>query len=394
MNFVAPLPNASRGGICIWDPDGRSLDPNTNDCLDWLAERGMSKSVDIDVTHSGPRKAMRFALMKEKFDQWTPDGDTLQTKSRLSLDEHDRHALQKEILVAMLASPVVFEFPSMLELESHINIRCNIVNAATKTFLSFAAYDAERPIDYWEYDRDRGFVVRPGKCMIDALRKATQPADRETAYSFSCYRATEYIVALSLAEEASVCNPELLNSLQLQAEKRAIKSGEFHQVFMKEYGSRETPLPSKYYVPGDRVWFRNPDEASSDAMGFEGSWVFYHGGGLFSDFWKRNQAFTLQSKSIEIFHWRNATYRDHTGELRIDEKAVQSYVQSSLQNPAELGQILQSMEKLQDPRGIYLEGGCIDPTREYPRWVRPFTTDIVLPDVSSPGGKRLGACSK
>ena len=152
---------------------------------------------------------------------------------------------------------------------------------------------------------------------------------------------------------------------------------------MKEYGSREIPLPSKYYVPGDRVWFRNPDETSSDATGFEGSWVFYHGGGLFSDFWKRNQAFTLQSKSIEIFHWRNATYRDNTGELRIDEKAVQSYVQSTLQNPAELGQILQTMEKLQDPRGVYLEGGCIDPTREYPRWVRPRTSDIVLPDVNS-----------
>lgn len=383
MNFVDPRPIASGGGICVWEQDVRSSDQTPIDCLDWLAQRGMSEAVDFEVIISGSRKAMRFALMNEKFDQWTPGGDTLQLTSRLSLDDPDRHDLKKEILVAMLASPIVFEFPSVLELESHINVRCNIVNAATKTFLSFAAYDAERPIDHWEYDSDRGFVVRPGKCVIEALRNATQPADRETAYSFSCYRATEYIVALSLAEEASVCNLELLNSLQLQAETRAIKSGEFHQVFMKEYGSREIPLPSKYYVPGDRVWFRNPDENSSDATGFEGSWVFYHGGGLFSDFWKRNQAFTLQSKSIEIFHWRNATYRDNTGELRIDEKAVQSCVQSSLQNPAELGQILQAMEKLQDPRGVYLEGGCIDPTREYPRWVRPRTSDIVLPDVNS-----------
>lgn len=383
MNFVVPSPNAVRRGICVREQDVRSSNPTDNDCLDWLAQHGLSESVDFNVTFSGPTKEMRFALMKEKFDQWTPDWDTLELTSRLSLENQDRHDLKKEILIAMLASPVVFEFPSLLELDSHINVRCNIVHAATKTFLSFAAYDAERPIDYWEYDTNRGFVVRPGKCVIEALRNATQPADRETAYSFSCYRATEYIVVLSLAEEARVCNRELLNSLQLQAETRAIKSGEFHQVFMKEYGSREIPLPSKYYVPGDRIWFRNPDETSSDAMGFEGSWVFYHGGGLFSDFWKRDQAFTLQSKSIEIFHWRNATYRDNTGELRIDEKAVQSYVQSTLQNPAELGQILQTMEKLQDPRGVYLEGGCIDPTREYPRWVRPCTTDIVLPDVKS-----------
>lgn len=385
MNFDVSRPNAGGGGICVWEEALRSLDQTSKDCVDWLARRGMSELVEYDVTFSGPRKAIRFALRKERIDQWTPGGDTLQLTERLSLASQNKQDLKKEILVAMLAGPVVFEFPSIQELESHIKVRCNIVQAATKTFLSFAAYDAERPIDYWEYDSDRGFVVLPGKCVIEALRNATQPADIGTAYSFSCYRATEYIVALSLAQEASVCNRELLKYFQLQAEKRAIKSGEFHQVFMKEYGSREKPLPSKYYVPGDRVWFRNPDAASSDATGFEGSWVFYHGGGLFSDFWKRNHAFTLQSKSLEIFHWRNATYRDNHGELRIDEKVVQSHVQSSLHNPSEMGEILRSMEKLQDPRGVYAAGGCIDPTREYPRWVRPCTTDIVLPDVECAG---------
>ena len=150
---------------------------------------------------------------------------------------------------------------------------------------------------------------------------------------------------------------------------------------MREYGSRENPRPAKYYVPGDRVWFRNPDVVSSDAVGFEGSWVFYLGDGLFSDFWKSNQSFTLQAKCLEIFHWRNATYRDNTGEMRIDENVVQSHIRSSLANPDEIGQIMQSMERLQDPRGVYLEGGCIDPSREYPRWVCPGTSDIVLPDV-------------
>ena len=383
MNFDVTRPNTNGGGICVWEQDLRSFDQTANDCQDWLAQRGMSELVEYDIAISGPRKAIRFALRKEKIDQLAPGGDTLQLAERLSLVNRNQQDLKKEILVAMLASPIVFEFPSIQELESHINVRCNIVNAATKTFLSFAAYDAERPIDYWEYDSERGFVVRRGKCLIEALRNATQPAAIETAYSFSCYRATEYIVALSLAEEASVCNRELLNSLQLQAETRAIKSGEFHSVFMKEYGSRENPLPARYYVPGDRVWFRNPDAASSNAIGFEGSWVFYQGGGLFSDFWKRNQAFTLQSKSLEIFHWRNATYRDNDCEVKIDEKVVQTHVQSSLKSTAEVREILRSMEKIQDPRGVYSEGGCIDPSREYPKWVRPCTTDIVLPDVNS-----------
>ncbi len=375
------LPTSKGGGICVWDHEEYLPERVANRTLAWLRQRVTPEWFDVAVVQLSQRHEMRFALKKDVYDRWTPAGDTLQLSEKLSLSSRARSDLEKEILVAMLASPVVFEFPSLQELESHVRVRCNIVEAATKTFLSFAAYEAERPLEYWEYDSDRGFVVRPGKSIIEALRMATQPTEMESAYSFSCYRASEYIVALGLAEEARGCNLELLNRLQLQAETRAIRSGEFHQVFMKEYGSRESPIPPKYYVPGDRVWFRNPDAASSDAMGFEGSWVFYLGRGLFSDFWKRNKAFTLQSKSLEIYHWRNATYRDNTGELRIDEKVVQSHVESSLRNPAELESILQTMEKLQDPRGVYLDGGCIDPTREYPRWVRPCTTDIILPDV-------------
>ena len=124
-------------------------------------------------------------------------------------------------------------------------------------------------------------------------------------------------------------------------------------------------------------------------MGFEGSWVFYQGEGLFSDFWKRNKAFTFQSKCLEIFHWRNATSRDESGKLKVDESVVQSRIQSSLRNPAELNQIMLTMDRLQDPRGVYADGGCVDPTREYPKWVQPSTTDIVLPDVRSHGSESM-----
>jgi hypothetical protein len=381
MNCVATGPKRNGYGICVWEQDVRPKDSIERKYLDWLDRCGVIDWIELDITRTVSQVAVHLSLAKEKIEEWTPGGDTLELAVGLSLTNQDRSDLEKEILVAMLASPAVFEFPSLEELESHIRVRRNIVEAAAKTHLSFAAYEAERPPDFWEYDSNRGFVIRPGKCMIAALRNALHPPIGETVYCFSCYRATEYIVALGLAEEAHECNRDLFCRLQSQAEKRAIKSGEFHEVFMKEYGSRERPLSAKYYVPGDRVWFRNPDVVSSDAIGFEGSWVFYQGRGLFSDFWKRDQAFTLQSKSLEIYHWRNSTYQDSQGELKIDEQVVQSHVQSTLNNPSELGRILQSMERIQDSRGIYADGGCIDPTREYPRWVRPGTTDIVLPDV-------------
>ena len=107
--------------------------------------------------------------------------------------------------------------------------------------------------------------------LIEALQTATQPEHSGTVYSFSCYRATEYVMALAVAREAARCNPELLARIQRQAEMTVIRSGEFHRVFCREYGSRSSPLPPKYYVPGDRTWFRNPDSHSSDGSSSETS---------------------------------------------------------------------------------------------------------------------------
>lgn len=171
----------------------------------------------------------------------------------------------------------------------------------------------------------------------------------------------------------------MLAELQQQWERRAIASGQFHDVFLHEYGSMQAPLPPRYYVPGDRLWFRNPDAHSSDVSGYEGSWVFYLGGGLFTNFWKREQPYTLTAKCVELFHWRHATYRDAAGELRIDEDIVEERVKASMADPAEMAQILALMLRLREPQGVYQSGGCIDTSREYPRGVCPGSAELVLP---------------
>lgn len=381
MNYMASSSGTRGGGVAIWGQDLRSLDLVVDRFLEWLSWRDLSQSVQLHLGTTHNRPWVQFELVQERFNDWTPDWDTVGLADKLSKEAFSNgDPLEREILVAMLASPISFEFPSFEEFESAVLVRKNIVNAASKTFLSFDAYGAERPEEHWEYDEARGFVVRPGKSVIEALRLATQPGETGTVYSFSCYRATEYVIALGLAEEVCRCNQTLFEQLQHQAERRAIRSGEFHEVFMKEYGSRQSPLPAKYYVPGDRVWFRNPDAASADALGFEGSWVFYLGNGLFTDFWKRNKAFTLELKCLEMYHWRHSTYRGDDGELRMDEAKVQSHMRDTEQKPDELASIMERMYRMQDSRGVYADGGCIDPSREYPRWVRPGTTDIRLPD--------------
>lgn len=373
MSVLAHLPTQSPAGICIDDNAG-------------AARRAFGAQVDalglshcVTIADQGGRVA--FALRDDVAQSWIPDGDTLQLCRHLD-PAADQTALdlEREILVALLAAPRVVTYPSYAEFAAAVRIRLNIVAAARRTELAFGTYEAERPADYWTYDEDAGFTILPGRPLIAALEKATQPEASGTLYSFSCYRATEYVILLGIAQELARVNPPLLERLQAQWETQAIKSGRFHETFLYEYGSMDDPLPPGYYVPGDRLWFRNPDPRSSDIAGYEGSWVFYLGGGLFSNFWKRDQPYTLSSKCVEIFHWRHGVYADAAGELHMDEAIVESRARRSTSDPVETARILGAMQRLRDPAGIYAEGGCIDASREFPRWVCPGSTDIALPD--------------
>jgi hypothetical protein len=187
------------------------------------------------------------------------------------------------------------------------------------------------------------------------------------------------VMLLGIAEELAHCNPALYHQLENLWTRRPIMSGEFHEVFLREQGTMDAPLPPRYFVPGDRVWFRNPDEASAEASGYEGSWVIYLGEGLFTNFWKHDQPYTLADKCLEIFHWRHATYRDADGDVRMDEAKVETLVAATLLDPAENARIQTLMQRYREARGVYVDGGCLDTTREFARWVHPGTTDMVLP---------------
>lgn len=347
-----------------------------------LERLGLARHVLTECTGENGQHAACFRLSAEWENTWAAGSNTLQLCQLLNLDTHGNpDDLEREILLAMLLSPVVFRFPSYQEFSSALRIRKNIVVNARKSALSFSTDAAERPHEYWTYHKDTGFTLVPGKSLITALQKATQPDESGKLYSFSCYRATEYIILLSIAQELSSCNPELYARLQSQWEKQAIMSGKFHDVFLHEYGSMEQPLPPKFYVPGDRLWFRNPDEYSSDATGYEGSWVFYLGNGQFNNFWKREAPYTMTSKCVEIYHWRNATWKDAAGELQIDEAKVEALVRASMGDPQEVARILEQMLRLREPKGVYHSGGCIDTSREYPRLSCPGTSDMLLPGV-------------
>lgn len=368
-------------GVRLLGGPGLSLEAEQQGVQNLLVEYGLDHAVSViqDVGANG--RYIEFRLDEVYARTWAPDYDTMGLARALKLDTRGQSRdLEREILIAMLCGPVPFSFPSHAELASAVHIRRNIVQAGRETVLAFDTEEAERPEGYWAYTEASGFTVQPGQSLITALHKATQPDMSGRRYSFSCYRATEYVILLGLAQELAVCNPALLEALQRQWESRAIMSGEFHEVFLHEYGSLAQPLPFKYYVPGDRLWFRNPDEPSACVEGYEGSWVMYLGEGLFTNFWKPGEPYTLHRKCVELYHWRHALRQDMRGRPSIDEGIVEARVAATLRDPIEVAAILDRMMRVRDPSGVYREGGCIDATREYVRCVHR----------GSPGQIRLG----
>ncbi len=373
---------ASGRGVIVSGRSRESVDALARGLSEWLESCGLGAGVRLHpiVDETGVRVCAQ--LVEEARRAWLPAFDTLGLAERLGLHpfahEHDMCA---EILLAMLGAPVAYTFPDLDELKSAVSIRRLTAEVAKRTHIAFETAAAERPEEDWIAD-ENGFRLRAGRDLITALRRALKPEfSNGRVSSFSCYRATEYIAILGLAKELAVHHRKLFDDLSLQWEHKPIASGRFHDVFLREYGSIEQPMPARHYVPGERVWFRNPDPVSSDASGFEGSWVFYLGGGRFANFWHRDQPFTLESKCLEIYHWRHATYSDDEGELRIDEAKALAHVEASHQDPEAMQEILRQMMRLRDPRGVYAQGGCIDASREHTRWVRPGTSDIVLPGI-------------
>jgi hypothetical protein len=366
-------------GILIRIASVTDLAATRKDFLNRAVKLGIDPLIETSDDNAG--QAIRFRLRPLMQQKLAPGFDTLQLCEKLNLNTlESRTDLEKEILLAMLSGPATFEYPSYFELAAAVRIRQNIVEAARRTALSFHTHKIERPTDYWTYSKDTGFTVLPGKSLIEALRKATQPEVSGQLYAFSCYRASEYVVLLGIAQELANSNPELLQRLQRQWETEALVSEQFQGIFLREYGSMNKPLPPKYYVPGDRLWFRNPHEPSSDVTGYEGSWVFYLGNGLFNNFWKCDKPYNMVEKCVEIYHWRSGMVKDAEGKLQMDESIVEERSRATLSDPVELQRVLDCIMQLRDKFGVYADGGCVDTTREYPRWVCPGTSDIILPD--------------
>lgn len=369
-------------GLCLEGGDWGHVEQAASLTHQYFEELGLHRWVDQVRLSDRQQPAIQFSLTAHARSRGMPAHDTTALSARLDLHAFkDGRHLEREIVLAMLGSPLAYVFPSLDELQSAIRIRSNIVSAGHKAMLDFHTTEVNRPEDCWTYVDGAGFVLNRGKSLTKALELALIPSASGRKYSFSCYRATEYVMLLGIAQELQRSNAELYAALEARWRIDPIASRAFHDTFLVEHGGMDLPLPLKFYIPGDRVWFRNPDPHSSDASGYEGSWVIYLGDGLFTNFWDAARPFTLRSKCVEIYHWRHAVFVDAEGEPRIDEAKVRSLAEASMADEAEVARIWDLMARHRDPSGVYEQGGCIDTSREHARRVRPATSDLLLPPL-------------
>jgi hypothetical protein len=294
-----------------------------------------------------------------------PDFDTANITTFLRTHQPNRdRALISEIILAMALSPDVMYFGSEQELKSNLRMRCTVVQVASRTELNFDTSSITRPQAYWIYTKENGFLLRQGVSLADGLERALCPDVSGFTYAFSCQRASEYLILYAVVCELQKVNKTGLNDVEQQWRKRALTGDDFLFRFLGERGTRENPMPMRYYIPGDRIWFKNPDDHSSDLEGFEGSWVIYLGGGRFCNLWDRHRPYTLEEKCLEIYYWSQCVEVSPAGILWMNEAVVKEQVEKALHEQDLSGPILKKMMVYRDPTGVYAEGGCIDLSRD------------------------------
>ena len=287
-----------------------------------------------------------------------PDYNTLDLRKKMKLynitkDDED-YNLTVEILLCLLNTPVIFTFDSFDEFIDMIDIRKIIVKYGYLTHVNFdTGKETKVNVEYFQAN-DEDIILLENKSLLEGIKKSIIPKDK--LYNYSCSRITEFLLLLGLLEVNS--NNPICQQIESIWRRKAIKSDLFRYTFLYEYGTKENPIPMKYYIPGDRIWFRNPDDKSSYIMGYEGTWVVYLNDGLFCDFWKDggdvSHQHTLEDIIITIYNWRHSIINSSIDESSIDDKFVQQLNKNINNNPDIKNNIIKSMYKY----------GCMDKTRE------------------------------
>ena len=358
------LTHAQSIGFAISLVDQADLERRLRQVQRCLRLLGIDDLLDCEV-HNASNLSWLHLSANDQLHAICPNFDTAPIQAYLSGRRQDCESrMVAEILLAMALSPQTIPFKTTREFKSALRMRRNAVDVASRTELSFDTNSITRPQAYWFYTKENGFLLRQGVSLAEGLERALCPDVSGSTYAFSCQRASEYLMLYAVVRELSKVNKAGLHAVEEQWRKRALTGDDFLFRFLEERGTRDNPMPMGYYIPGDRIWFKNPDDHSSNIEGFEGSWVIYLGGGRFCNLWDRSRPYTLEEKCLEIYYWSQCVEVSPAGVPWMNEEVVKERVKLALNDPAIKHPILQKMMVYRDPAGVYADGGCIDLSRD------------------------------
>lgn len=229
---------------------------------------------------------------------------------------------RKEIVLALLQHGRLTELKgaacSVDALADHVALRQNIV--AWAETLRWGWPDggpAQWNNDYWS----RG-TPKQGVSLREALDDAFV---NQNAYAIGCYTATKLVFVKGVMDYydrvresptlARLIQTRLFSDRDPLSDIEPSKAWSFYPDFNPKDAhpgkllSIIDEVAPKNFVPGDWVYFLNPDPVSSQKVGYEGSNAIYLGGGRFDDYYaENNHAYTYAEKLDEVFQWRHGVF--------------------------------------------------------------------------------------
>lgn len=125
----------NEGGILLHAGNDHGISEECRRFMDLAANLGIESFLQTTIERN--ERGARFRLREELLNSLVPGRDTLQLCERFQFDPLASEAdLEREILLAMLSSPVTFEYPGCTEFAASVRIRRNIVKASRVTAIS------------------------------------------------------------------------------------------------------------------------------------------------------------------------------------------------------------------------------------------------------------------
>jgi hypothetical protein len=230
---------------------------------------------------------------------------------------------RKEILLALLQHGRLTRFSGAAcvldALREHVGVRQNVV--AWTRQLSWGWPDGGPA--RWN---TRVWHSGTPLARVSLDRALLDPFLNQQQYDIGCYTASKlsyahavldyYVRVRQDAGKAALVRARLLQDGEPLVGVEPAAMWEFEEDFDAARGAipgkilrLERGVAAGNFVPGDLVYLRNTDPATSKKTGYEGSNAIYLGGGRFVDYYNdHDHSYSYREKLNEVYQWRNGVF--------------------------------------------------------------------------------------